>query len=181
MNQKYVGERRGRRFTTDVSYLYRLPAGIAGDINRAQSCVVRPEVITTSGNANAPLAYGLAVVVDPTTGQVRTVAAGDTAISGFLARPFPTNSTTNGLGVATPPTNGPCDLMVRGFMSVLLGGATSAINFGQAYVWTAASTGLHVQGQLEAANPGANGFAIPGAFFSGPADANGNTEVQYLP
>jgi hypothetical protein len=71
--------------------------------------------------------------------------------------------------------------MMRGFMTVLLGGTTAAINGGQVYVWSAASSGSHVQGQVEAANPGGSGFAVTGALFSGPADASGNTEISYLP
>lgn len=163
------------------SFLLRMPAGIAGDVNRVQSAVVRPEVITPAGQSNAPAAYGLACVIDATTGQVRTAAAGDTAIAGFLARPFPTNSSTSGLGVAVPPASGICDLMIRGFMAVLLGGSTAAINGGLVYVWTAASTGAHVQGQVEAADPSGSGFVITGARFSGAADANGNTEISFLP
>lgn len=165
-----------------VSYLYRMPAGIAGDVNRAQQVVIRPEVITPAGSSNAPAAYGLAVVIDATSGQVRTVAAGDTAINGFLARPYPTNSVTPGaLGATAPVASGACDLMMRGFMSVLLGGTQAAINGGQVYVWSAASSGSHVQGQVEAANPSSNGFAVTGCLFSGPADANGFTEISFLP
>ena len=161
-----------------------MPAGIAGDVNRAQQVVIRPEVITPYTGSNptvAPQSYGLAVVIDATSGQVRTVAAGDTAINGFLARPYPTNSTQNGLGVQTPPTSGACDLMMRGFMTVILGGTQAAVNGGQVYVWTAASSGSHVQGQVEAANPGGSGFAVTGCLFSGPADSNGFTEISYLP
>lgn len=163
------------------SFLYRMPAGIAGDINRVQACVVRTEVITPAGGANAPAAYGLAVIIDATSGQIRTVAAGDTAIDGFLVRAYPTNSQASGLGVSTPPASGGVDVMVRGFMSVLLGGAAAARNGGPVYLWIAASTGLHVQGQVEAADPGGSGFVLPGAKFSGAADAGGNIEISYLP
>lgn len=163
------------------SYLYRMPAGIPGDINRAQNCVVRPEVITPSGTTGAPAAYGLACIIDATSGQLRVVAAGDTRIDGFLARPFPTNSSTSGLGTSTPPASGLCDLMVRGFMAVLLGGTQAAVNGGLVYIWTAVASGAHVPGQVEAADPGGSGFVLTGARFSGAADANGNTEISVLP
>jgi len=163
------------------SFLYRMPAGIPGDMNRVQAAVVTPEIITPYGNTGAPAAYGLASVIDATSGQLRTVGASDTYIHGFLARPFPTNSSQNGIGTSTPPTSGVCDLMRRGFMTVLLGGSTAAFNGAPVYVWTAASSGLHVQGQVEVANPSGNGIAISGAYFTGAADSNGNVEISYLP
>ena len=163
-----------------VAYLKRMPAGIAGDVNRAQQVVIRPEVITPSNGTNPPVSYGVALVIDATTGQVRLPFTGDTAINGFLARPYVTNSTTNGLGVDSPPSSGACDMMMRGFMSVKLAGSTAAINGGQVYVYIAASSGAHVQGGVEAAS-GANLISIPGCLFSGAADANGFTEISYLP
>lgn len=167
-----------------VAYAFRMPAGIAGDVNRAQQVVIRPEILTPYTGSNptvAPQAYGLAVVIDATTGQLRTVYTGDTAINGFLARPFPTNSVTPGtLGATAPPATGVGDLMMRGFMSVLLGGSTAAYNGAPVYVWLAASSGAHVQGQVEVGSGGGN-LLIAGALFSGPADANGFTEISFLP
>jgi hypothetical protein len=163
------------------SFLYRMPAGIPGDINRVQAAVVTPEVITAAGQSNAPLAYGLASFIDATSGKVRTVAAGDTFTHGFLARPFPTNSSQDGIGTSTPPASGGCDLMRRGFMTVLLGGSTASVNGGKVYVWIAANSGAHVQGQVEAADPSGNGFAVTGAYFTGGADASGNVEIAFIP
>ena len=57
-----------------VAYAFRMPAGIAGDINRAQQVVVRPEII---GTATPPTAYGLAVVIDATTGYLRVPTTTD--------------------------------------------------------------------------------------------------------
>lgn len=162
------------------SFLYRMPAGIAGDINRAQQAVVRPEVITAAG-ATSPAAYGLAVVIDATSGQLRLPADPDTAIDGILARPFPTNSSTSALGTSVPPTSGVVDMLMRGFISVKLAGSTAAKNGGLVYVWSSASSGAHVLGGFEAADPSGDGFVVAGAKFSGGADADGNTEISLLP
>ena len=161
-----------------VAYAFRMPAGIAGDVNRAQQVVIRPEII---GATTPPTAYGQAVVIDATSGLLRTPTTTDATINGFLARPFPTNSVTPGaLGATTPPTSAMGDLMMRGFMSVLLQNTTPAINGGQVYVYVGATGGSRIQGGIEAA-AGANLIAITGCLFSGPADANGFTEISYLP
>ena len=167
------------------SFLYRMPAGIPGDVNRAQQCVIRPEVITPNTGANptvAPGGYGLAVVIDQTTGQLRTAYTADAAaaIAGFLARPFPTNSSTSGLGTSVPPTSGVVDLMMRGFMAVQLSGLVAAKNGLPVYIYLAASNASYIQGGAQADNTG-GAVLLPGCFFSGAADANGNTEISFLP
>src|SRR5436190_3418887 len=102
-----------------VSYVTRMPAGIPGDVNRAQHHTVEAQVIQASGSTGHPTAYGIPVVIDATSRAVRAVVATDTAaaIYGFLVRPFPAVSSTDGVGVATPPLTGPCDVMRRGYMS----------------------------------------------------------------
>ena len=169
-----------------AAFINRMPAGIPGDLNRIQQCVVTPEVITPYTGSNptvAPQSYGILTTIDATTQNVRTVVTGDSGALtfGFLARPFPTNSGQNGLGVSTPPASGAVDYMRRGFMAVLLGGTQAAVRGGQVYIWGAASTGTHVQGGVEAASPGGSGFTLTGCTFMGPADASGNTEIAYLP
>lgn len=166
-----------------VAYTYRMPAGIPGDVNRAFTCDIFPEVITPSGNTGAPTAYGIPVVIDATSGQVRSVAAADTAINGFLVRPFPVTdgspTQSEPLGTSVPPTSGSCSVMVKGCMSVLLSGTASAVKGGAVYVWTAASSGQHVQGGFEAANTAGSTIQVPNCTFRGPADANGITEIMY--
>lgn len=163
-----------------ASFLYRMPAGIAGDVNRAQHHTVEAQVITPSGTAGHPTAYGVPVVIDATSHQVRAVAASDaaTAIYGLLVRPFPANSSVDGIGTSTPPLSGPCDVLRRGYMSVTLA-AGSAVKGAPVYVWAGTATASHIQGGFEAASPGSGlGFAIP-AQFMGPADANGITEISF--
>ena len=164
-----------------VAYLYRRPAGIPGDVNRAFVSDVFTEVITPFGTTGHPTAYGIPVVIDATSGQVRMLASGDAAaaVRGLLVRPYPTHSTTDPLGTSTPPTDGPCNVMTKGCMSVLLSGSSAAVKGGQVYVWTAAASGSHIVGGFESTDPSTSGFALTGAKFRGPADANGITEVEF--
>lgn len=166
-----------------VAYTFRMPAGIPGDLNRAFQPTVTSEVMTPLGTTGHPTAYGIPVAIDAGTFQVRALAAGDTLanLKGFLVRPFPITSGNPGdpVGVATPPNSGACDVMLRGWMSVKLSGAVAAVKEGPVYIWTAAPSGSHITGGLEAANPGGSGFQVTNATFRGPADANGITEIAF--
>lgn len=167
-----------------VAFLYRMPAGIVGTSSRYDACTIVPEIITPVGTTGAPTAFGIAVCVDTVTagniGNMRAVLSTDTAIYGFLVRAFPAYSPTNDpLGTSTPPNTGTCSVMKRGFLTVALGGSTAAVKGGVVNLWVAASTGAHVQGQVEAAATAGSTIVIPNTFFEGPADANGITELQY--
>jgi hypothetical protein len=164
-----------------------MPAGIPGEVNRGWACIIEPASITPAGTTGAPTAYGIPVVVDQTGGNVgnlRAVASGDTAavIYGLLARPYPTQSPIWGsdpIGQAVPPTQGSCDVLRSGYMTVLLSGSTAAVKGNQVYIWTAAPTGTHITGGFESTNPAGSGILLTGAVFMGPADANGNVEIVY--
>lgn len=165
------------------AFTFRMPAGIPGDINRVGTATVEAGIITPSGTTGAPLAYGVPLQVDTTTGNVgnmRTVNVSDTMIYGVLARPFPTGGSQDGLGTSTPPTSGTCDVLKRGYMTVLLsGGSSAAVKGGQAYVWGAATSGSHVQGGWEATSSSGATITVTGAYFMGPADSAGNTEIGF--
>lgn len=169
-----------------VAYVFRMPAGIPGEVNRVQTATITPESVTPSGTTGAPTAYGVPLVIDQTVGNVgnmRTVLTGDTAavVYGFLVRPFPTQSYVwnDGLGSGAPPSSGQIDVLRRGCMTVLLSGTTGAVKGGQVYIWSAAPVGSHIMGGIEAANPGASGFALTNCFFRGAADAQGNIEIEW--
>jgi hypothetical protein len=166
-----------------VAYLTRMPAGIPGEPNRGFTNVIKPEALTPLGTTGHPTAYGIPVVIDQTAGNVgriRQMAVADAvaAVYGILVRPFPGNSSTDALGVSTPPNEGSCDVMRFGYVEVLLSGNTPAVKGGQVYVWNVAATGTHIVGGFEATDPTTSGFALPGARFQGPADASGNTEIS---
>jgi hypothetical protein len=161
-----------------------MPAGIPGDANRAFHCLIEPQVITPTGTTGAPTAYGLAMVVDATAGNIgnmRVAASGDAAASvyGFLVRPYPTQTiATDGLGTSTPPASGACDIMRVGYMTVLLTGTTVAVKGGRVYIWFGATGGTHVAGGVLAGTE-TSGLALSGATFMGPADTLGNVEISF--
>ena len=172
---------------TDSVFSFRMPAGIAGEVNRSiAGTVITPEPQNTSTPITA---YGVVAILDQN--GARPVANTDTtnfAEAGFSARPFPSSDLNYGLtnagaadpgfGGGTPPPLGEISILRRGFMTVILGGSTAAVKHGIVYVWTAASSGAHVQGQVEAASPGGSGFELYRCWFRGPADASGNVEIE---
>jgi hypothetical protein len=119
--------------------------------------------------------------MDAVTSTIRAPATADlsTALYGMLVRPFPTQSSQDPLGVSTPPTSGRGDVLKRGYMTVLLRGATTVTAKGQqANVWTGAPAGGQIPGGVTAVAPAAGSCVVlPGAYFMGPADAGGFTEI----
>lgn len=168
---------RVRARTRDVAYQFRMPAGIPGDINRAFAATVETAMLSgaTPGKFTN---YGFAGVINAADGVFRVVAAGDAAVYGFLARPYPTNSSQDGLGTSTPPTSGAGDVLRRGYMTVKLYGATAAVKGGKVYVRIQNAGAGQVIGGVEAAADAGN--TIDGnAVFMGPADSDGNVEIAY--
>lgn len=188
-----------------VAFLYRMPAGIPGEVNRIWSAVIEPGNITPNGTTGAPTAYGVPLVIDATAGNVgnmRTllvadgtsfVMGGNTVTNitstnlglngfypyGILVRPFPTGNSQDALGTSTPPASGACDVLKSGYINVLLSGTQAAVKGGQVYIWLAASSGSHVLGGWEAAATGGSTILVPDTYFMGPADANGQTEIGF--
>ena len=165
-----------------TAYAYRMPVGIPGEINRIAAATVEAQVVTPAGTTGAPTEYGAPMVVDNTGGNVgnmRTVAASDTAIYGLLARPFPTGASQDGLGTSTPPSSGLVDIMVRGYMMVRLGGNDAAVKGGAVHVWVAATSTTHIQGRFEATASSGSTVALTNSYFMGPADTSGIVEVAF--
>lgn len=170
-----------------TSFLYRIPAGIPGDVNRAHIAHVEPVSLTPVGTTGAPTTYGVPVAIDGTTGNARMISASDTAIYGILVRPFPSQQVPNQvsgqlyqdlMGAGVPPGKGGGDVLRRGYITVLLSGSAAATKNGAVFVWTAAASGTHITGGFEAAATSGSTLAIP-ATFMGAADANGNVEIAY--
>lgn len=177
-----------RARTCDNAFTFRMPAGIPGEVNRAGSNITI-EPIQLASVGQAPTLYGVPLYYDATTGGARALVIGDTlaTFAGLLVRPFPVQATagsTNAqqaLGAGAPPNFAGAlyDLLKRGYMTVLLSGAQAAVKGGAVFIWNAAAAGSHIVGGFEAANPGGSGFALTGASFMGPADANGNVEIAF--
>ncbi|WP_249205087.1 hypothetical protein [Achromobacter sp. Marseille-Q0513] len=158
-----------------VAYLYRMPSGIPGDVSRKENSVVEAQIL----NASLPFsAYGL--VGKMAAGKFVPFAGGEAATDayGVLVRPFPTNSGTDGLGTATPPTSGPGDVLRRGYITVKLNGGATVAAGGPVYVRVAAAASGKPLGGFEGAADSTNTVAINAIFLSA-ADADGNVEISF--
>ena len=170
-----------------TSFLTRMGVGFPGAVNRSNAGqTITPE----SANPTYPIpAYGVPIALVSGGSGLRPLTAADTTASiyGWLVREYPaeamppnTYGAAQALGVgAVPPVQGPLSAMRRGFMVVNVnsGSMASAVKGGQVYVWTAATTTGHVQGNVEAVNSPGNTIVAP-ALFRGPVDASGSTEIE---
>jgi hypothetical protein len=162
-----------------------MPAGFPGSLNRWEHATVEAQQITA---ANPPLSYGQVVVLDAATGTIRQPTTSDTAgFYGFNVRAYPTQgfgvpvgSLNDPIGAASPPVIGVVDVMRRGYMLCKLGGATAAVKGAPVNVWTGATGGGQVQGNVTAVAPAAGSCVVmPSAYFMSQADANGIVEIGY--
>lgn len=174
-----------RRRTLDVAFTYRMGAGFPGDVNRFHPASIVPGLMNST--VQAPRLFGDAVIIDTATNSYRGLVAADgsataAAIDGVVVRPYPTQQTTGGLsavlgGGGVPSPNQPVDVISDGFVMVTCNVGTPTKG-GAAYVWCATSTGSHVQGGFEAAATGTSTMQVTNAFFNGPPDASGVTELR---
>lgn len=143
--------------------LERMPVGFAGDVTRKAEATLEPGMVGAAAIPfGAPAVYA--------EGKLRPVAAGDTAIAGFIARPYPTQT-----GEALPGTV--ADVLKRGYMAVRVAAGTAA-HGGQVHVRLVAAAGK-AAGDIETAADGDNTLAVPGCVFQGPVDAEGVTEISF--
>jgi hypothetical protein len=169
--------------TQDVAFGYRMGAGFPGDVNRTHPAGIVPGLLNTS--VQSPRLFGDPVIVDTATNSYRGFVAGDvtspTFIDGVLVRPYPTQQTSGGMtasfGTGAPAAGQPCDVLEDGFIMVKVNNGGTPTKDGAVYVYTAVSSGNHVQGGFEAA-AGANLMLINNAVFNGPPDANGIAELR---
>lgn len=170
-----------------VAFLKRMPAGIPGNVTRAEHATIEPGQITGSGGTLPPTAYGQAIIVDATSGFYRQWTSGDNGadmggMGGVLVRPYPLSNpnTTDGLGTSTPPpTSGSLiDVLKRGYIMAKLYGTTAAVKGGTVYVRVGGAAAGKPLGGFEAAADGGNTIALDAkCSFTGPADASGNIEI----
>ena len=172
------------------TFLYRMPAGIAGQVNRVEAATIEPGIFDASYPC---LAYGILVQIS--SGKVRPIASGETIANlkglGFLARPFPiqeaqgTSAANELIGAGAPNTTFAANVMKRGYMSVLVtaNGATALADIVKGdpvYVRTlAAVSPLEGSvGDIEAGSTTGN-EVVSGAYFMGAPDSNGFGEIAY--
>lgn len=167
-----------------ASFLTRMPAGVPGAYNRiAGGATIEAGLLLSTA---LPIAFGVGVAIDATTGKYRGVTTGDAAaaVVGVLVRPYPTvnyGSTVAGgdpFGAVAPSAIGVQNIMRRGYVMVTRGGTTDAAKGGIVYVRVAAAAAGKPIGGFEAAADGANTIAMPGTWYwMGPSDALGNSEI----
>jgi hypothetical protein len=162
------------------AFIYRMPAGIAGDVTRLEHATIEPQQFDTSYPV---LLFG--VPVKMTSGKIRPIAAADTIatdVYGILVRPYPSQMTASeALGAGTPDTSKIANVLRRGYMTVKCQLGTPAKN-GIVYVRKTAHSTLpliYPIGGIEAAADSAKCEAMSGAYFVGTADADGNVEISY--
>uniref|UniRef100_A0A6M3M900 Bacteriophage protein n=1 Tax=viral metagenome TaxID=1070528 RepID=A0A6M3M900_9ZZZZ len=157
------------------AFIYRMPAGIAGDVTRREHAKIEPQVM----DATYPvLAFGVPVVM--VDGEIRNMPVGAvyTDVYGFIVRPYPSQAeSSEALAVATPDPTKICDILVSGYMTVLCVNGTPAKN-GLVYFRNAAGDPAEAIGQVEAESSDDN-TVLTGATFMGTGDADGNVEIKF--
>lgn len=130
-----------------TSYLYRAPAGIAGDISRPDDTIVESGLLNA---AEAPTAFGAPVKV--VSGKFEKIAASDTAavFYGILSRIAPSiaGDLTETFAGGTPNTDSVQGIVREGYVNVACTIGTPARG-GVVYMRVVADTGKAV-GDLEA-------------------------------
>ncbi|SEI98782.1 hypothetical protein SAMN04244579_02710 [Azotobacter beijerinckii] len=159
------------------AFLYRMPAGIPGDVTRASQSTIEPVVLDPNTPFTAFGVFGKIV-----SNKFVPFGAGDAdgGQYGLYVRPYPITggSGSDPLGTATPPTKGIADCLRRGYMTVKVNAGTASKD-SQVYVRVAAAAAGKPIGGIEAVADSTNTIAITGATFMGAADASGNVEIAY--
>jgi hypothetical protein len=161
------------------AYTFRMPAGFAGDLQRAEVATIEPQQIDS---ATPPTVFGVPVKL--VSGKVQPINnSADTAalVYGINLRAYPIQGNgTDPLGTSTPPTSGVTDILKRGYVMVSLGGVAAATKGGTVYVRVAGAAAGKPLGGFEAAADSTNTVALPSnTYFTGPADAYGITEIAF--
>ncbi len=158
-----------------VAYTTRMPVGFAGRISREDSLTVETHLIDSNA---PPTVYGLPVKI--VSGLIQPIAAADVIANvyfGILVNAYPTQSSSTGLGAATPPTSGLCDVLRRGYITVPMTDGTGVA--GAAVYVRKTVDGAKAAGAIEDASDSGKCEVLPGAYFMGPKDANNVVEIAF--
>lgn len=179
----------GRHKVRDVAFTFRMNAGVPGEVNRTHPASIEPAY---PDQTKPPTLYGQPVIIDATSHNPRRFDTGDTAVVlayGCVVRPYPTQQPQANtdfapatLGAGGPSSKAVIDLLRSGYIMVKLGNGliTGAVKGGAVFVWCAASSGNHIQGQFEVAASGGNTAALDARFtYNGVEDANGVVELSF--
>lgn len=156
--------------------LYRIPAGIPGALSKgAGQATIETGIFAA---ANYPEAFG--VFVKYSSGKVAKLVGAEstTDVVGVLVRPYPTQYTSSeALGAATPDITKLANIMKRGYIMVKLAFGTASKG-AQVYACVSADGGNAI-GDIGDSSDSGHCIAVPGAYFTGGADDNGNVEIAY--
>ncbi|GAB7197651.1 structural cement protein Gp24 [Dickeya oryzae] len=159
------------------SFLYRMPAGIAGSISRPQDLTVETQLLDST---NLFSAYGLGGKIS--SGKFVPIAASDTAavLAGIFVRPYPTASQPDKVQQVGSGKNFTGDSLVRGYVTVNIGSDASGVALrGPVYMRVASPSASSPLGAFLATADGSNTVQITNAYFNGPGDTSGNIELAY--
>lgn len=158
------------------AYLYSAPAGVPGDITRADESDVEPVFL----GSPAPTAFGVPVAMiagQAVAWQGSNVAAD---FAGILVREVPSisNSSSNeGFNQDTPYVKQVQGLCPRGYINVICTVGTP-VRFGNVYVRVIAASGKLV-GDIEASADGSNSVLLTNASWAANGkDANNIAELR---
>lgn len=146
-----------------TSYLYRAPAGVAGDVTRPDNTVVEPGLLNASA---APTAFGAPVKL--VSGKFEKIAASDAAsvFAGVLSRIAPSiaGDLAQTFAGGTPNTASVQGIVVKGYVNVVCTQGTP-VRGAAVYVRVTADTGKLV-GDFETAADSGKCVAIAGATWA---------------
>ena len=159
------------------AFIYRMPAGIPGDVSRKEMSKIEPHLFDASYPC---LEFGIPVKI--VSGKIRPMATGDTGQPyGFLVRPYPSMmASSEAVGTATPDVTHMADVLRSGYMTVKNYEGAPA-DGGAVYYRSQAGSPAGDQGHVTAENEGSptTSIAITGAYFMGAEDSNGNVEISF--
>ena len=154
-----------------TSFLYRAPAGVAGDVTRPDDTIVESGLLNA---AQAPTAFGAPVKL--VSGKFEKIAASDAAavFAGILSRIAPSiaGDTAQTFAGGTPNTDSVQGIVVGGYVNVLCKQGTP-VRGGQVFMRITADTGKLV-GDLETAADSGKCVALTGVTWAIDGKDSGN-------
>lgn len=171
---------------SNFALTYRAPAGIPGAVTRMEHATIEAGILNAS---YPPLKFGIPMKL--VSGLYLPVASADTLASvmvggGILVRPFPMQRSTNeALGTNVPDLTYTtiCNILKRGYINVKVNASLPAAvpaKGGIVYVRkTDHGAAEYPYGGIESDADSAKCEALPGAYFTGTMDADGNCEIAY--
>jgi hypothetical protein len=146
-----------------TSFLYRAPAGVAGDVTRPDDTIVESGLLNA---AAAPTAFGAPVKL--VSGKFEKIASGDTAavFAGVLSRVAPSiaGDLVQTYAGGTPNTASVQGIVVKGYVNVVCTQGTPARG-GSVFVRVTADTGKAV-GDFETAADSGKCVALTGVTWA---------------